>query len=339
MLLGARLLRDGTIDLDQLEAALRAQLKLGGRLGGRLVELGALSFAALGALLGELGGHEVADQARLDAAEPRALATCPPALLRRVTALPLALDPGAPATLTVAMASPGDADARAQLALATGCAIRPLVAPELLLRHAIERVHGRPQTASERPSAPGFVPAAGPTTLLPRAGRTTIPPVKPRLSLTDAMARMGSATTRDEIADTLVHFAAGRAGAALLFLLKEGVAHGWKSGVPTLPDGAFAKLTVQLPSGSLLARANLTRTVARGAPETSDAPLFAALAAGPTPKDALVVPIVVGSRVVNLLAAAAVGGGTLDDGAAEAIVALGVGAEEAYGRLIAARKK
>jgi hypothetical protein len=349
MLLGAHLILSGQIDLDQLESALRAQHRFGGRLGKNLVEQGAISLDDLGLALAANTGHALAADAQLRAAESAAITRLPDEVCRRLGAFPLALDKGPPLTLTCAVTDPADSETLAQLALASGCVIRPLIAPELAIRTAIERVHGRAEAAPP----PGFAAAAGPTTFLPRSARpATIPPAprpasltmppmpaRRRISLTEAMSRLQTAKTRDQVADALIEFAAGRAGAALLFLLRDGAAAGWRSGVPSLADGAFAKLSLQLPPTSMLSRAATTRAPVRGTPAAVDAPLFAALAIGPPPPDAIVVPLVVGVRVVNLLAAAGAGGALLDDGAAEAIVTLGAGAEDAYAQLIQQAKR
>jgi hypothetical protein len=350
MLLGAHLILSGHIDLDQLEAALRSQHRFGGRLGKNLVEQGAISLDDLGLALSQQSGHPLAEDTQLRGADPQAITRLPDSLCRRLGAFPLALEKGPPLTLTCAVADPDDSEVMAQLALVSGCAIRACIAPELAIRTAIERVHGR----ADVPPPAGFVAAAGPTTFLPRgAGRpATIPPaprpasftmppmpVRPRISLTDAMGRLQSVENRDGVADTIIEFAAGRAGAALLFLLREGAAAGWRSGVPALPDGAFTKLSLQLPPTSMLSRAATSRAPVRGQPAAVDAPLFAALAVGPPPPDAIVVPLVVGARVVNLLAAAGAGGAPLDDAAAEAIVALCAGAEDAYAQLIQHAKR
>ena len=57
MKLGTLLLRNAAISLTQLEAALRAQVIYGGRLGTNLVELGFVDLDALSMHLGELTQH------------------------------------------------------------------------------------------------------------------------------------------------------------------------------------------------------------------------------------------------------------------------------------------
>src|SRR6478609_7173250 len=83
MKLGTMLLRDGVISLDQLEAALRAQVLFGGKLGTNLVELGHLTLDQLALYLGRTLGVPAATQEHFESADPAAISMLPRALAER----------------------------------------------------------------------------------------------------------------------------------------------------------------------------------------------------------------------------------------------------------------
>src|SRR5688500_8135849 len=93
MKLGTLLLRNAAISLTQLEAALRAQVIYGGRLGTNLVELGFVDLDALAEYLGELTQLPVATRTVLEAARPEALALIDAGMAERLGAMPLHLMP------------------------------------------------------------------------------------------------------------------------------------------------------------------------------------------------------------------------------------------------------
>jgi hypothetical protein len=147
--LGTMLLRDGVIGLDQLEAALRAQVLFGGKLGTNLVELGHLTLDQLSTYLGRTLGVPPASQDDFDAAEPAAIALLPKEVAERHVVFALAVEasagPGAPLKLQLALAEPRDRAALAAVRAATGAEIVPRVAPELRILFYLERHYGLPR--------------------------------------------------------------------------------------------------------------------------------------------------------------------------------------------------
>lgn len=145
--IGEMLVQLGRIDPDQLSAALAHQRQWGGRLGGAIVRLGFLHEPALldaiGQQLGvpfvEIGDREIAP--KVLALVPRKLAEA-----RRVLPLELKAD-GRRGALVVALGDPSDLRIIDELSFVTGLAVRPVLAGEQDLDHALERYLGIPARA------------------------------------------------------------------------------------------------------------------------------------------------------------------------------------------------
>ncbi len=145
MKLGTMLLRDGVINLDQLEAALRAQVLFGGKLGTNLVELGHLTLDQLSQYLGRTLGVPPATQEHFEAAEPAAISMLPRAVAERHVVFAISVEPGAagePPRLHLALSEPRDKNALAAVREATGAEVVPHVAPELRILFYLERHYG-----------------------------------------------------------------------------------------------------------------------------------------------------------------------------------------------------
>jgi Type II secretion system (T2SS), protein E, N-terminal domain len=142
MKLGTMLLRDGVINLDQLEAALRAQVLFGGKLGTNLVELGHLTLDQLSHYLGRTLGIPPATQEHFEAAQPAAISMLPRAVAERHVVFAISVEPGTPPKLHLALAEPRDKAALAAVREATGAEVVPHVAPELRILFYLERHYG-----------------------------------------------------------------------------------------------------------------------------------------------------------------------------------------------------
>lgn len=390
MKLGTLLLRDGVINLDQLEAALRAQVLFGGRLGTNLVELGHLSLDTLTAYLAKTLGLPAASQAMFELVEPAALALVPAALAAEQLALPLGVDPHAPGTLKLAIADPRRPDTITAIERVTGLRVAPHVAPELRILFYLERVYGvarsprfvraaptstattaMPPSGERRRFVEGELPPT-PVSIQPR--RSTAPPLRPSaapspsatadphaaaaeaatppapkvvaparpIGLADTLARLDAAASRDAIGATIMDFARARFEVAVIFVLKDGLALGWRGEVPGLDAGAIERLSLPLAGASCLASAYEYRLPWRGAPGVSgkslDPTLLMRLRRPAPPDEVLTAPVVIGKRVVNLLYVQAHAGAALDDGLVDAVVSVVDAAGEAYARLIQTAK-
>ena len=123
------------------------------------------------------------------------------------------------------------------------------------------------------------------------------------LPLEEALARLAAVEKREEVADAILDFARGRCRRAALFILQGGAFLGWKAAVCGKDTEAVRALRFPADASSLLdiargGRAHLVSVFPTDAP--GNAPLFAALGGG-APAAALVIPVNVRDRVVNVL--------------------------------------
>lgn len=353
MRLGTLLLRDAVITLGQLEAALRAQILGGGRLGTNLVELGHLDVDTLGRYLGRVQGVEVADAAELEAADPDAIALVGPERAGRFTAFPLGFVDG---RLQVVFRDPADAHAVAQLERELDVRIEPRCAAELRLFYYLERHYGirrprflRSSDAAEPPSGrerrrtqppPSATPIIVHFERQPDPSAPTAAPAAPRVSAEETAARIAAAGNRDAIGDALLDFCVGRFGAAALFIVRGRRAIGWKARGGRTDD--LQNLSLALAGVSALQTALDGEKPYRGAAPTPGRPierqLWSALGVFGQPKELIVVPIAVRGRVINLLYAHGLAGAPLAEEAVTELEALCATTGEAYLRLIQAAK-
>src|SRR5262249_61703275 len=97
---------------------------------------------------------------------------------------------------------------------------------------------GRPRPPRAAPRVRGGMPPR-PLRIGPRTRAATVPPVPPA----EALGRLDTARSREEIGDELIRFARGRVDAGLLFFVKAGRALAWKAfgpGVGPSPAGLRA---------------------------------------------------------------------------------------------------
>jgi hypothetical protein len=136
-------------------------------------------------------------------------------------------------------------------------------------------------------------------------GQTGPPEGDSPLPLEEALARLAVVKERDEVARALLEFARGRCRRAALFILQGGAFLGWKATVEGEAAEAAGALRFTAAEPSLLevargGRAHLVSVLPADAEAAVNAPLFAALGGG-APAAALVIPISVRDRVVNVL--------------------------------------
>lgn len=363
MRLGTLLLRDAVISLSQLEDALRAQVLYGGRLGTNLVELGSLDLDTLGLYLSKVHGVPVATAARMDAADPAAAARLGAELAARSCAFPLGAEPLRPDTIAIALADPRHHDGMADISRRLGCPITSYVAAELRILYYLETRLGVPRRPRFLRHADGSQPpfgaherrrtrptdVAAPVVRLEPRGRhppaRTARSIAPRVAFADAARSIAAASHRDQVADDVIEVAQGRAGAAALFLVRGASAIGWRglggSGRP-LAGSAIETLAVPLGGSSVLQVAYDTQRPYHGPSPAAGRPIerqvWMALGVVDPPTDMLVVPILVGHRVVNLLYAHGMGGGSIGETHARDLIELGQTAAAAYVRLIQAAR-
>ncbi len=151
--IGELLVEVGALDPFQLESALAHQRRWGGRLGRAIVHLGFLpEEQVLSAVGGQLGVSYVT---LWDKVVPRdVLSLLPEKLMRGRRALPLArLREHRRGPLVVALADPSDLTVLDEISFATGLEVRPVLASEEELDHAIENHLGAGTRETGQPRA------------------------------------------------------------------------------------------------------------------------------------------------------------------------------------------
>ena len=158
--LGQILIDRGAITNEQLEAALRNQLMLGGHLGTCLLELGFVDEGKLGDALAAATRAPYAKPEVFRRVQPIALRSLPRRLVEEYQAVPFRW---VDKVLDVAMINPRDLLAIDALSFASACRIVPWVSPEVRIFEAMERLYDVPRRMRHivisRSLAP--LPAAG----------------------------------------------------------------------------------------------------------------------------------------------------------------------------------
>jgi len=114
---------------------------------------------------------------------------------------------------------------------------------------------------------------------------------------------LAAASTREDVADALVRFSAGRADSVVVFQVRDEMALGWRGAGTGVPADAVESLMLPLNVPSMFRDAMLTRAPASGAvpDSTLHKQLVRALRREAPPASMAVVPVVLLDRVVNLV--------------------------------------
>jgi hypothetical protein len=194
--------------------------------------------------------------------------------------------------------------------------------------------------ADEAPPDDGWdepEPAAPP----PVRGPMTAPPeaLVPVLGIEEAIEALKKAETRDEIGNTLAAWLQSVFGIGLVLIVKDGLgmALGWRGHAPGIELSAIEAIAMPLGPPSMLTSAYEGRTSFRGPPPDVGMPiqkkLWSLLGCDP-PAEVLVIPVLLGSRVVNILYAHATSGQVLPESALEDAARVAANASTAFARLI-----
>lgn len=195
-------------------------------------------------------------------------------------------------------------------------------------------------STSRAGSQPGKAPGA-------RAGseRSAAPAgTEPPRSYREACAAVDQAANRDAIGDALIQYMRGRFEAAVVFLIRDGNALGWRlhNANPDRDTYPIEELSLPLGGISVLQTAYDSGQIYRGKSPSAGKPverqLWEVLGTHPEPEEVVVVPIMVKQRAVNLLYVHAPGGGPIDDTSLKKLAELGKRAARSYTRLIQAAK-
>jgi type IV pilus assembly protein PilB len=136
--LGDRLVAEGLITAEQLQRGLAAQKGTRDKLGGILVRMGSLTEDKLLGFLSRQYNVPSITLSQLDI-DPEVLRLVPVQLAERLEVLPVKRSGN---TLTLAMADPTNVLALDDVAFMTNLQIQPVVASEVSIRQAIDRLYG-----------------------------------------------------------------------------------------------------------------------------------------------------------------------------------------------------
>lgn len=125
----------------------------------------------------------------------------------------------------------------------------------------------------------------------------------PKIDAVDALDRIERAETRDEVGDALVDYLRSNLGHALVLICKKDAALGWKGYSPGVDQQTIESVSVPLTVPSMFHQPYHGGIGFKGPPPPHGADIqnrLWALMRCSAPKEVLVVPIKIGSRVINL---------------------------------------
>ena len=136
--LGEILVEAGVLTSAQREDALKSQVVFGGRLGTNLIELGFLGENDLARYLSMKMGLPCVTSDQLMSVTPEIIRLLPKELAEKYQIIPLSLDKK---RLTLAMLDPSDLSLMDEISFVTGYFIIPVIAPELRMVLALEKLY------------------------------------------------------------------------------------------------------------------------------------------------------------------------------------------------------
>jgi hypothetical protein len=277
----ARILRDrGIVTERQLQAAIQHQVLYGGRLGTSLYELGFITEERLREALSRSHGVPTlaVDPREL---QPETLALVPRALVARFKVLPYKLRGK---TLFLLMVDPQDHVALAKVGYTLGYIVRPLIVPEFRMIQLLRDYYG----IDERWR---YSDTFRPAVLAP-------PPPDP-----DAVgAAIDAAASRDEVVENVLALARHYFRRVIFFIVREPWVLGWTGAGEGMDRELAQSLRIPLDEPSVFRMASRDKTVFMGrlGPEEQNQAFARALAKRPQ-TNAVLLPVMVRGRVVNLI--------------------------------------
>ena len=156
---------------------------------------------------------------------------------------------------------------------------------------------------------------------------------RPALSLDDALGKLTTADSRDDIGDAIADYLRSTFECGLVLIARDELLLGWKGFSSANPNAMVEAIALPLGTPSMFALAYGRKTLFRGAaPQTGAAvqERFWKMLGCDAPSEVLIAPICIGKRVVNLVYAHAIGGGALPSVAATEMTKLSAAAAAAF---------
>jgi Type II secretion system (T2SS), protein E, N-terminal domain len=313
------LINAGLITRAQFEEALRNRVLFGGKIGTSLIELGYLEEEDLARFLGKKLAVPYVHPDQILAIPPAVIELIPTDIALKYRVIPIHLDKK---RLYLVMADPSDLTAIDEIAFRTGYVIRPLVTPEVRLVQAlgkyyrmeidlryqqiIARVEERKKEGmpirQPLPAPPAFEAAEEELEEAEIINEEELARRVKRFAPDEVSLSLARAGNREEIAAIMIDYLGREFERGALFLIREDAAYGWKGVYRRQELPEIEKISIPLTGSSAL------KTVVESAgfylgplPAT---PLNDRLIEGlghERPETALLMPLVIMGRVVNIL--------------------------------------
>jgi hypothetical protein len=318
------------ITREQFEEALRNRVVYGGKIGTSLIELGFVTEEVLARFLSSKLAVPYVHPERLLAIPPETIALIPRDLALKYRAIPIYREQK---RLYVVLADPADLRAIDEIAFSTGFIIKPLVTPEVRLIQAlgkyyeleidrryqqiIERIDSKRQNGTKPPA-----PAREPAPVAPPAPHPPAPTSRGEEELEEAeviseaewVERVGrysidtvskalaKADDREEIGGILMGYLAQEFDRVAMFVIRGDTAFGWKGVHWRLELKDFDRFGIPLDGPSVLRTITDGKSYYLGAvPDTPYNAMLVDALGGEPPEAALLIPLVITGRVVNIL--------------------------------------
>lgn len=305
------LVESGLINSEHFEEALRNCMLSGGQVSTSLLEIGLVKEDQLARFLSRRLSVPFFDPLPLTTIPEEVLALVPPEMAVKHRVLPLSGDRQG---LSLAMADPSDTEAVEDLANLTGCVIQPLVAPEVHLLKAVQEyyrvdLNPRDQRLLDRCEVTEL-PSSALSFEVEEEGELEEAEIIEEDDLNDGVAlgmnelsvALSEVHDRQEVAQILIRRMGQEFERAAVFLVRENEIIGWKAVCQQQEIADFEQLSIPLGFPSVL------KTVVEGKSfylgpidsEGLNEKLLRGLG-GEKPDAALLVPLILDGRVVNLL--------------------------------------
>lgn len=363
MRLGELLLHEGVITSAELERALVRSEQQKVRLGTALVELGFVDVDLVARALSAQHQVPAVLTKHVSNIDREVVALVPRVVVRKRRAFPVGWTPTKPPRLVVAFEDPRTTPIE-DFAVAAGARIEVGVAPELLVNRCLSRYWGVTSSAantrfvdvdpatlqksdSSEPPAPKPAPPVLTLSLppLPMAPEPPEEPMEdepaalvPMLGADDAVQALKSSTSSDQVGNILATWLQSTYGVGLVLLVKDilGMAIGWRGWAEGVDQATIESISVPLGPPSMFTTVYEGKVAFLGPPPEEGMAIqrkvFRALGSE-DPLEAIVIPVMLGERMVNILYAHATGG-TIADGALEDAARVAREATTAYARLV-----
>lgn len=327
------LLNAGLITRDQFEDALQNRVLYGGKIGTSLIELGFVSEVVLARFLSSKLSVPYVPPRMLLSIPDDVISLIPREIAVKYRVIPISFEKK---RLNLAMADPADLNALGEIGFITGFVIRPLITPEVRLVQALGRyyheemdpryqqiiqmIEARRQEEEARQAQilelsdedilPGELPVSVAEAedeleeieLVEEVAPREWPNHVRRLEPDEVSRGLAYAESGDEIADLLMVRLGNILQRVALFRIKDGKAIGWKGISRKAPIKGVTQLSLPLSEPSVLRTATESAGFFIGPlPDTPVNHFLHDALGGGEPQPVLLMPLFVGSRIVNIL--------------------------------------